>query len=593
MHPIFCSRIACFAIALLFLGECRSAFAAQAPATGARRPNILFIASDDLNNDLGTYGNPVVQTPNLDKLATQGVRFDRAYCQFPLCNPSRASIMTGLRPDTLRVYSLTYHFRTEFPDIVTMSQMFMNAGYYAARVGKIYHYNVPSSIGTSGFDDWPSWTEYFNPSGTDHTRLEPEVRRNNGGRGAQGVGLGYLSDPADRDEDQTDGMVATKAIELLEKHKDQPFFLAVGFFRPHTPYIAPKKYFDLHPLEKIVVPEIPADFRASVPAPALQGSVNFSNEDKALGIQGYYASISYMDAQVGRILAALDRLNLRDYTIIVFWSDHGYALARHGLWEKLALFEEVARVPLIIAGPGIRAGTPSPRVVELLDVYPTLADLAGLSPPANLQGASLKPLLTDPARAWNRPAFSQVERAGFPGRTVRTEGWRYTEWDEGRQGRELYDEAKDPGEMKNLASDPAYAATIAELQALVRKNWPVRVIGGGGRGDIPRLTAAQTTRINDLFTAGIAAELAAVTAARAELTAASLAGTDAATLLAAANARLGAAELALANKRATAFAALQSSNERLKADQAAFLMSNHGGPAVRGGGPTEPPAPNY
>jgi len=233
---------------------------------------------------------------------------------------------------------------------------------------------------------------------------------------------------------------------------------------------------------------MPAGYEKSVPAPALHSSrpwpiFGVTNEQARRSKQAYYATISFVDAQIGRVIAALDRLGLRENTIIVFWSDHGYSLGTHGLWMKQNCFEDAARVPLVMAGPGIKAGTPSPRLVELIDVYPTLADLAGLTPPAKLPGASLRPLLVQPDAPWDRPAFTQVERGGVPGRSVRTPRWRYTEWDlDGKEGAELYDEQADPGEMKNLAADPKHAATIAELKLLVKRNWPERVTGGKADG---------------------------------------------------------------------------------------------------------------
>lgn len=451
----------------------------------AAKPNVLFIAVDDMNNDLGCYGSTIVKSPNIDALAKRGVMFDRAYCQFPLCSPSRSSIMTGLRPDTTRVFNLQYHFRQGLPEVVTMSQMFMRNGYYAARVGKIYHYGNPGDIGTSGLDDPASWKEVVNPAGMDKTTLEPDVTNFTPQRGL-GSAMAFLSDKQGRDEEHTDGKVATEAIRLMEKHKGEPFFLAVGFYRPHTPYIAPKKYFDLYPLEKISVPEMPKGFVDTVPAAALSATKPWPNfgvtpEQARLTKQAYYAAISFVDAQVGRVVDALDRLGLRENTIIVFWSDHGYQLGEHGLWMKQSCFEESARVPFVVVAPGVKSSTPgkpSPRLVELIDVYPTLADLAGLTPPANLPGASLRPLLAKSDAPWSRPAFTQVERGGFPGRSVRTARWRYTEWDEGKQGTELYDHETDPKEMKNLAADPGKAAVIAELKALVKQNWPVRVAGG-------------------------------------------------------------------------------------------------------------------
>lgn len=462
--------------------------ACSAPFAEAATPklNVLFIAVDDMNNDLGCYGNPVVKSPNIDKLAARGVKFERAYCQFPLCSPSRSSIMTGLRPDKTRVFDLQYHFRQGIPDTVTMPQMFMRNGYYAARVGKIYHYGNPGDIGTSGLDDPTSWKEFVNPAGNDKTTLESEIINYTPQRGL-GSAMSFFSDPNGRDEDHTDGKVATEAIKLLEKHKGEPFFLAVGFYKPHTPYVAPKKYFDLYPLEKIEVPNISPDYPKTVPAPALSSTRPWPNfgvtpQQARETKRGYYAAISFVDAQIGRVVDALDRLGLKNNTVIVFWSDHGYSLGTHGLWMKQSCFEDSARVPFIIAGPGISAGKPSPRLVELIDVYPTLADLAGLSPPPNLPGASLRPLLAKPDAAWSRPAFTQVQRGDFPGHSVRTPRWRYTEWDGGKQGVELYDHEKDPGEMKNLAGDPEHAATMAELKKLVAKNWPERVTGGKAEG---------------------------------------------------------------------------------------------------------------
>ncbi len=454
-----------------------------AQAADAKKPNVLFIAVDDMNNDLGCYGHPLVQSPNIDRLAKQGVRFDRAYCQFPLCSPSRSSLMTGLRPDTTRVFDLQYRFRQGLPGVVTLSQCFAHQGYYAARVGKIYHYGNPGDIGTSGLDDPPSWQEFFNPAGRDKTALESELINYTPKRGL-GASMSLLADRTGKDEEHTDGKVATQAIELLEKHRAEPFFLAVGFYKPHCPYIAPQKYFDLYPLEKIALPEVAADFQKSVPVPALASTkpwpfFGVTPGQAREGKQAYYAAISFVDAQIGRVLDALDRLGLRENTIVVFWSDHGYLLGEHGLWAKQSCFEESARVPLIIAPPAAKsAGQVCARTVELIDLFPTLADLAGLTPPPGLHGASLRSLLENPAAEWQRPAFTQVQRGAFPGHSVRTARWRYTEWSRGAKGAELYDHDADPRELRNLAADPRHSATIAELQALLKANHPVPVKGG-------------------------------------------------------------------------------------------------------------------
>ncbi len=455
---------------------------AASPAKPAR-PNVLFIAVDDMNADLGCYGHSLVKSPNIDRLAKQGVRFDRAYCQFPLCSPSRSSLMTGLRPGTTRVFNLQYHFRTGLPDVVTLPQLFGQNGYYHARVGKIYHYGNPGDIGTSGLDDPKSWQDFVNPAGRDKTTLERDIINYTPKRGL-GSAMSFLSDQEGADAEHTDGKVATEAIRLLEKHAGEPFFLAVGFYKPHTPYVAPRKYFDLYPLEKIQLPKEPPERLAQIPKPALASTQPWPlfgvTTDQARECkQAYYAAISFVDAQIGRVLDALERLKLRDNTIVVFWSDHGYHLGEHGLWMKQSCFEESARVPLIIAAPGQKArGRVSPRIVELLDLYPTLADLASLGAPKNLEGASLRPLLNAPTRKWARPAFTQVQRGGVPGYSVRTERWRYTEWDDGAKGVQLYDHEKDPHEFKNLAADPIFAKTAAELQALVKQNWPVRIEGG-------------------------------------------------------------------------------------------------------------------
>ncbi len=460
-------------LVFLALAACTTS-ASSLPA--AERPNVLFIAVDDMNNDLGCYGHPTVKSPNIDRLAARGVRFDRAYCQFPLCSPSRVSLMTGLRPDTTKIFELQTDFRKEtLPDVVTLAQTFGKNGYFVARVGKIYHYGNPGTIGTNGLDDPLSWQERVNPRGRDKDE-EDLLTNYTPGRGL-GAALAFLAAEG-TDEEQTDGIVASEAIRLIEQHKNQPFFIAAGFYRPHCPYIAPKKYFGLYPLAEVELPKEPLEHREKIPPPALLSIKPYPNfgvtDDQAReSLRAYHATISFVDAQVGRLLDTLDRLMLTNNTIVVFWSDHGYLVGQHGLWMKQSLFEEAARVPLIIAAPGRKAkGAASPRTVELIDLYPTLADLAGLTPPANLHGASLKPLLDDPEASRDRPAFTQVWRGNYPGHSVRTERWRYSEWDNGRQGVELYDHESDPHEWRNLAADPTHAKIVDEMKGLLKKNWP-------------------------------------------------------------------------------------------------------------------------
>ena len=448
-----------------------AAFADSKPV--APKFNVLFIACDDLNTSLGCYGHSQAKTPNMDHLAARGVRFDRAYCQFPLCNPSRSSLLGGVRPDKSGIYENSTPLRKVFPDIVTLPQLFKNNGVYVARVGKMYHYGVPGQIGTSGLDDEPSWTEVINPRGRDKDD-EADVINFTPQRGL-GAALAWMQAKG-TDEEQTDGKVAAETIRLLEAHQGKPFFIAAGFYRPHVPDIATQKYFDLYPLEQMALPVEPPGHVTNVPPIALTTKpANYGLDELKLRQfkRAYLASVSFVDAQVGKVLDALDRLGLADKTIVVFWGDHGWCLGEHGQWQKTLLFEESARVPLIIATPDRKQGGVSPRTVELLDIYPTLADLCGLEAPKTVEGKSLRPLLANPKAKWTKPAITQQTRreggAAIMGYSVRTERWRYTEWDGGKAGVELYDHDADPHEWNNLASDPKSAKPIAELKKLLPK----------------------------------------------------------------------------------------------------------------------------
>ncbi|MDR2774427.1 MAG: sulfatase [Tannerella sp.] len=448
-----------------------------AQAQDNKKLNVLFIAVDDLNNDLGCYGSPIVKSPNIDRLASRGVLFNRAYCQFPLSSPSRSSLLTGYTPDKTHIYELQTHFRTIIPEIVTLPQLYRQHGYSVTRVGKIFHYGVPGQIGTSGLDDSVSWDKVVNPIGRDKTE-ESRIVNHTPQRGL-GSSLSYLIADGE-DEEQTDGIVATEAIKLLEEHKDEPFFLAVGFYRPHTPYIAPRKYFDLYPLETVPLAPVVENDWDDIPEAALfTQPANWGLPDDKLreAKRAYYAAVSFMDAQVGRVLEALDRLNLTDRTIVVLWSDHGYNLGEHGQWMKQSLFEKSARVPFIISVPGGVKGKTSKRTVELLDIYPTLAALNNLPLPNRQDGNDLSPLLKNPTAQWTHPAYTQVARRNqgqgvIMGRSVRTEDRRYTEWDEGRAGVELYDHRKDPNEYVNLAARPEYKKEVKALSELLRKRFP-------------------------------------------------------------------------------------------------------------------------
>jgi iduronate 2-sulfatase len=457
--------LAALFVASLFnvTGKCEDA--------NAEKPNVLFLICDDLNCDLACYGHSQVKSPNIDRLAKRGVRFENAYCQYPLCGPSRASFMTGLYPDQTLVQRNAIYIREHVPNVQTMSQMFRSAGYFATRIGKIYHYNVPKHIGTSGHDDPYSWDHTINPRGRDKDD-EPLIFSLR--PGSFGGTLSWLAADG-TDEEQTDGMIADEAIKQLKTHANdgQQFFLAVGLFRPHTPYVAPKKYFDMYPLDKINVPTVPDGYLDTLPKPARlsisrkKEQLNLPNELARKAIQAYYASITFADAQVGRVLDALDETGLAKNTIVLFTSDHGYHMGEHGHWQKTTLFENAAHVPLIIAGPGVKAaGKSSKTPAEMVDFYPTLAELSGLKPPAYVSGVSLATTLSDPAATPRTSALTQYAN----GYSIRTPRFRYTEWGkDGVEGIELYDHHSDAQEMVNLASLPEHAKTVKQLSNQLRQ----------------------------------------------------------------------------------------------------------------------------
>ncbi|MDG2382420.1 MAG: sulfatase [Pirellulaceae bacterium] len=450
-------------------------------ADESKPPNVLFIAVDDLACSLGCYGDSTAKTPHIDRLAATGVKFERAYNQIPLCNPSRASVMTGLRPDQIKVYDLDRHFRDELPQVVTLPQAFRSSGYTTARVGKIYHYNVPAAIGTNGFDDPPSWDQTLNPRGRDKSdeRLVFNAEPHRKISGA----LSWLAAEG-TDEEQTDGMIASEAIRWMANSGKRPFFLGVGFFRPHTPFVAPKKYFQLYPLITMRLPYAPANDRGDIPVAAFAHNCPIPNYNLKRNVlrsarQAYYASVSFIDAQVGRLLDALDRFELAENTIVVLWSDHGYHLGEHnGIWQKRTLFEQSARAPLIIRHPSAQGnGRSAQGIVEFVDIYPTLTKLAKVPTPTALAGQDLSPLLTNPAANWSGLAVTQILRPAddrlhqpVMGCTIRTTRWRFTEWAEGKSGVELYDHQNDPFEFDNLAihSNRQTQEVIDRLRPLLR-----------------------------------------------------------------------------------------------------------------------------
>jgi len=449
-------------------------------AANAARPNVLFIISDDLTaTALSCYGNELCRTPNIDRLAAQGMRFTRAFCQGTYCGPSRASFMSGYYPHATGVLGYT-NPRPAIGDRATWSQHFKNAGYYAARVSKIYHMGVPGGIeeggdgrdhnGGNGADDAASWTERFNSPG-------PEWKASGAGETLEGNpdgkrpvvgGNTFVVVEADGDDlTHSDGKTAAKAAELIERYAGQPFFLAVGFVRPHVPFVAPQKYFEpFLPYDKLPLPpKVDGDWD-DIPRAGInyKTSVNMKmdirRQKKAVG--GYLASVAYMDAQVGKVIDALERSGQADNTIVIFTSDHGYHLGEHDFWAKVSLRDESAMVPLIIRVPGKEPAV-CHSLVELLDLYPTIASLCGLEVPQRLQGKNISPMLDNPAHKVRDAAFSVAPSSkGF---LLREDKWAYIQYaEDASQGIELFDMANDPRQFTNLAGQPEFASRAADFK---------------------------------------------------------------------------------------------------------------------------------
>jgi len=441
---------------------------AKTQAADPAKPNVLLLMADDLNTALSGFGHPQCKTPRLDELAARGVRFENMHCQYPVCGASRASIMTGLYPYTNGMLGNEGNLRKNLPDVVTMSQLFRENGYRAGRVSKIYHMGIPTEIlvGTADHDDPPSWDETVNIQALEQNA--PGVRtewspQDTGSQTFTGV------EASTGDLEHADGMAAEAAIEFLKRNQDKPFFLGCGFVRPHVPLVAPAKYFDLYDRSAMIAPSVPEGDLDDVPGIIRDYKAKFRygvtpELHKGL-LEAYYASISYMDAQVGRVLDTLDELGLRENTIVIFTSDHGYLLGEHDKFQKQHLFEEATRVPFILSVPSMSAthGEATRHLTELIDLYPTVAGLAGLTPPKDLQGQSLVPLLENPsAESWDKDLVFTISRSG--GESIRTAYWRFTQWGYGAKGEELYDRKNDPGEFTNLAKDSEYAEILAALK---------------------------------------------------------------------------------------------------------------------------------
>jgi len=464
------------------------AYTSQAQSN--KKPNVLFIISDDLTaTALSSYENKVCRTPNIDKLASEGTRYTKSYCQYPVCGPSRASLMFGYYPTATKTYGYVSGRENVGNQNASLPELFKNNGYYTARVSKIYHMGIPSDIekGTNGTDDEASWTERFNSKAAEwKTPGEAELVQDNPDGKIERIGGNKMTIvKADGDDlVHADGKTAETASALIRKHKAEPFFLAVGFVRPHVPFVAPKRYFDSYPYQDITVPDVIENDWDDIPTNGINyvtsknAKMNAVQEQKA--IAAYYASVSFMDDQVGKVLKTLKEEGLEDNTIVVFTSDHGFHLGEHKFWMKVSLHEESVRVPMIIKVPGKKPAICN-TFTELVDLYPTLAELAGLKHSKDIQGKSLVKTLNKPTYAVRDEAFSvSLDGEAF---LLRSNEWAYIQYKEdASKGIELYDMLKDPKQFNNLAKNPNYAKTIKVLQnRLADKLKEVRVNGLEGK----------------------------------------------------------------------------------------------------------------
>jgi iduronate 2-sulfatase len=442
---------------------------------------VLFIISDDLGaQSLGCYGNTQCKTPNIDRLAKQGMRFTRAYCQYPVCGPSRAALMSGMYAQTIGVTSNGHSekFTANLGDRPSMTQHFIDNGYYTARVSKIYHMRVPGDItaNVDGPDHAASWTERFNCGAPEqwskgehlhfsNEKLKPDPERNIHYKLGYG-GAFYVVKGSTDGSEQADHLAAAKTVELLEKRAadKKPFFLAVGLVRPHVPLVAPAKFYEPYPPESITLPPSVENDWDDIPKSGQSGSSKgrglTTGMEKKQTLAAYYASVTYMDEQVGKMVDAVDRLGLRDDTIVIFTADHGYNLGEHELWQKMHLHNESTNIPMIIDVPGKAAGE-TQALAQQIDYYPTLATLCGLKVPPHVQGKSLAPVLDDPSAKVHDSVYCLK---GSADHLLRTDRWALHEYKDGKAGTELYDMQKDPRQFHSLAKSPEHTTVLKDLR---------------------------------------------------------------------------------------------------------------------------------
>jgi uncharacterized sulfatase len=426
-------------------------------------PNFLFIVVDDLNNTLGCYGHPVVKTPRIDQLASSGILFRHAYCNFAVCNPSRSSFMSGLTPETTTILDNRVPLQSVIGDRVTLPALLRQNGYHTVSMGKVFHGNKPEH------NDPDAWDEkhVFGPT---------ELGRTGEGRNLTDGVLKWCHWLAAEgtDEDQSDGKLAKKAVEFIQSGHEKPYFLALGFHKPHDPFIAPRKYFDLYPLEDCDPPVLPEDWTPPYPH-TLPGQTEvfnkFTDLEKREFLRSYYACCSFLDSQVGKVIDALEETGQLENTIIFFFGDHGYHLGEHNWWNKVTVFEKGTHAPFIVSGPSVgQKGVTSDAMFEFIDIYPTIADLLEVEKPDHLEGLSFAKVIEDPDQSFRSEVRALTRRGDMLGKMVKNERWRYVEWDGGERGMELYNQLDDPIEYRNLADDPLYADTVAYMKSLLPRN---------------------------------------------------------------------------------------------------------------------------
>tara|TARA_B100000809_G_scaffold263834_1_gene318044 strand:+ start:1195 stop:2592 length:1398 start_codon:yes stop_codon:yes gene_type:complete len=424
--------------------------------------NVLFIMIDDLKPTLGTYGHSIVKSPNIDKLAKMGVQFNNAHCNFAVCGPSRGSLLTGVRPENLGILNNTTPLQSVLNGRITLPNLFRQNGYETIGIGKTFHDKTPDH------EDEKAWDAYYKFETTE-LGWTGEKRNVTDGK----FPWCFWQAAEGTDDDQEDGQITKKAVELIKTKREQPFFLAVGLKKPHDPFVAPKKYFDMYPLEACNPIELPKGYKPPYDHSLMSWSKEFDKfdaQDKREFLRSYYACTSFMDAQVGRLLDALEETGQMDNTLIVFFGDHGYHLGENKWWNKVTVYEQGTRAPFIVAGNSVKKkGVQSESMFEFIDIYPTMAELMHLKAPDHLEGKSFASVVANGELPFKDQVYAVTKRGDKMGRMVKNKAWRYIEWDYGKNGAELYDQVEDPNEFYNLAQNKEYAKVVIEMKGLLAK----------------------------------------------------------------------------------------------------------------------------